>query len=81
MIEEAEDDDDQSEDMERWEEDMMKYGGAKTQTKDNDPYAAPPSYRPAQGIIKMLIDVLNLSLLFSARSICFTNTDGCNESA
>lgn len=55
MIEEAEDDDNQSEDMERWEEEMMKYGGAKAQTKDNDPYAAPPNYRPAQGIIKIIL--------------------------
>lgn len=49
MIEEAEDDGDQSEDMERWEEDMMKFGGAKTQSKDFDPYSPPPNYRPAQG--------------------------------
>ncbi|CEP07979.1 hypothetical protein [Parasitella parasitica] len=48
MIEEAEDDDNQSEDMERWEEDMMKFGGAKTQSKDFDPYSQPPNYRPAQ---------------------------------
>ena len=49
MIEEAEDDDEQSEDMERWEEDMMKFGGAKTQSKGFDPYSPPPNYRPAQG--------------------------------
>lgn len=49
MIEEAEDDNDlQSEDMERWEEDVMKYGGARAQMRDNDPYAPPPNYRPAQ---------------------------------
>ena len=49
LIEEAEDDNDnQSEDMERWEEDMMKFGGAKAQTRDFDPYAPPPNYRPAQ---------------------------------
>lgn len=49
LIEEAEDDNDnQSEDMERWEEDMMKFGGAKTQSRDFDPYAAPANYRPAQ---------------------------------
>lgn len=47
LIEEAEDDN-QSEDMERWEEEMMKFGGAKAQTKDNDPYASPLNYRPAQ---------------------------------
>lgn len=49
MIEEAEQDDDQSEDMERWEEDMMKFGGAKSQSRDFDPYSPPPNYRPAQG--------------------------------
>lgn len=50
MIEEAEgDNDNQSEDMERWEEDMMKFGGAKAQTRDFDPYAPPANYRPAQG--------------------------------
>lgn len=49
MIEEAEDDDDQSEDMERWEEDMMKFGGAKSQSREFDPYSQPPNYRPAQG--------------------------------
>ncbi|CAO3608119.1 unnamed protein product [Mucor hiemalis] len=49
LIEEAEgDNDNQSEDMERWEEDMMKFGGAKAQTKDFDPYAPPANYRPAQ---------------------------------
>ncbi|KAL7316435.1 hypothetical protein PS15m_005525 [Mucor circinelloides] len=48
MIEEAEDDDDQSEDMERWEEDMMKFGGAKAQSREFDPYSQPPNYRPAQ---------------------------------
>ncbi|KAG2202775.1 hypothetical protein INT47_004799 [Mucor saturninus] len=47
LIEEAEDDN-QSEDMERWEEEMMKYGGARAQTKDFDPYAPPLNYRPAQ---------------------------------
>lgn len=55
MIEEAEDDDDQSEDMERWEEDMIKYGGVKAQTKDNDPYAAPPNYRHAQGNASVIL--------------------------
>lgn len=51
LINEAEEDDDQSEDMERWEEDMMKFGGANTRqgTKDFDPYVPPPHYKPAQG--------------------------------
>lgn len=50
LIEEAEDDN-QSEDMERWEEEMMKYGGARAQTKDYDPYAPPLNYKPAQSKI------------------------------
>lgn len=49
LIEEAEEDNDnQSEDMERWEEDMMKFGGAKTQPVHHDPYTPPANYRPAQ---------------------------------
>jgi hypothetical protein len=47
MIEEAEDDDDRSEDMDRWEEDMMKYGGAKATKQEYDPYATPKDYKPA----------------------------------
>ncbi|KAG2202349.1 hypothetical protein INT46_004674 [Mucor plumbeus] len=76
MIEEAEDDDEQSEDMERWEEDMMKFGGAKTQSKGFDPYSPPPNYRPAQvpeaSVLPTLTDVmkaLNLSTSQVAESM------------
>ncbi|KAI7899797.1 nineteen complex-related protein 2-domain-containing protein [Cokeromyces recurvatus] len=48
MIEEAEDDDERSEDLERWEENMMRFGGAKSLPIEHDPFAAPTNYRPAQ---------------------------------
>ncbi|KAI9341603.1 nineteen complex-related protein 2-domain-containing protein [Pilaira anomala] len=49
LIKKAEEDNgNQSEDMERWEEDMMKFGGAKTLPVHHDPYTPPVNYRPAQ---------------------------------
>ncbi|KAI8086841.1 nineteen complex-related protein 2-domain-containing protein [Gilbertella persicaria] len=50
MIEEAEEEDEeeQSEDMARWENDMIKYGGVKTNPTGMDPYSTPANYRPAQ---------------------------------
>lgn len=53
MIEEAqEDDDNRSEDLERWERDLIRHGGVKPQRREEekrDPYAPPPGYRPALG--------------------------------
>lgn len=49
MIQEAEDDDDRSEDMDRWEEDMMKYGGVRSKKGEYDPYTPPADYKQAQG--------------------------------
>ncbi|KAG2237678.1 hypothetical protein INT48_009616 [Thamnidium elegans] len=65
LIEEAEEDNDnQSEDMERWEEDMMKFGGAKTVPIHHDPYTPPHNYRQAQipdaVTLPNLSDIMNL---------------------
>ncbi|KAI8888210.1 GCFC-domain-containing protein [Backusella circina FSU 941] len=63
MIDDAQDDNEGEEDMERWEEDMMKFGGAKTKESKYDPYARPPNYRPAQvpapSSIPTLSDMMN----------------------
>ncbi|CAO3684648.1 hypothetical protein G6F70_009008 [Rhizopus microsporus] len=75
MIDEAEQDEEQSEDIGRWEEDMIKFGGAKTQRKSNDPFAAPLNYRPAQvpesAALPTLADVMS-SLNLAANDMAFS---------
>ncbi|KAF7726524.1 hypothetical protein EC973_008655 [Apophysomyces ossiformis] len=65
LIEEAQDEfDEESEDMERWENDLIKHGGVKAGPKqtERDPYAPPPNYKPAiipeQATLPSLTDVL-----------------------
>ncbi|KAI9259900.1 nineteen complex-related protein 2-domain-containing protein [Sporodiniella umbellata] len=48
MILEAEEDLSDADGMGKWEEDMIKHGGAKTQKQENDPFAVPSNYRPAR---------------------------------
>lgn len=55
MIAEAqedEEDDDQMEDIERWESNLIRHGAVRPQRQQEqqrDPYAPPPGYRPALG--------------------------------
>ncbi|CAO3703096.1 unnamed protein product [Rhizopus stolonifer] len=48
MILEAEQDYSDDDGIGRWEEDMIKHGGAKKQKAEDDPFAVPANYRPAQ---------------------------------
>ncbi|KAI9489329.1 nineteen complex-related protein 2-domain-containing protein [Zychaea mexicana] len=51
MIEEAQDDDEDEQDIERWESELIRHGGVKPQRRkepERDPYAPPPGYRPAE---------------------------------
>ncbi|EIE81292.1 hypothetical protein G6F46_006843 [Rhizopus delemar] len=77
MIEEAEQEDEQSEDMGRWEEDMIKYGGARTQRKENDPFAIPTNYKQAQvpesSVLPTLADVMS-SLSLATNDLTFSTT-------
>ncbi|KAI8981087.1 nineteen complex-related protein 2-domain-containing protein [Pilobolus umbonatus] len=47
IIELVEDDDDISEDMERWKADMIKFGGVRSRSKKENPFDPPPNYKPA----------------------------------
>ncbi|KAG0176184.1 hypothetical protein DFQ28_007617 [Apophysomyces sp. BC1034] len=70
LIEDAQDDiDEESDDMERWENDLIKHGGVRAEPKatERDPYALPSNYQPAaipeQTSLPSLADVLqNLNL-------------------
>ncbi|KAI9258992.1 nineteen complex-related protein 2-domain-containing protein [Phascolomyces articulosus] len=51
MIEEAQEEDEDDQDIERWESELIRHGGVRPQRKEEkekDPYAPPPGYRPAE---------------------------------
>ncbi|KAI7857557.1 nineteen complex-related protein 2-domain-containing protein [Circinella umbellata] len=51
MIEEAQEDEEDEQDIERWENELIRHGGVKPQRREEkarDPYAPPPDYRPAE---------------------------------
>jgi hypothetical protein len=74
MIDDAQDDEGQ-EDIERWEEDMMKFGGAKQDKGKFDPYARPPNYRPAQGNINTKKERrVHIDISYSASLFFHTHT-------
>ena len=52
MIEDAQEDQEDEQDIERWENELIRHGGVRPQRREEkarDPYAPPPDYRPAEG--------------------------------
>ncbi|KAI8331087.1 nineteen complex-related protein 2-domain-containing protein [Choanephora cucurbitarum] len=75
MIEEAEEDDEQLEEMARWENDMIRFGGVKPKQDAFDPYRTPTHYRPAQ-----VPEAAALPTLTEMMRILDTSTAQVNES-
>ena len=54
MIEDAQEDQEDEQDIERWENELIRHGGVRPQRREEkarDPYAPPADYRPAEGKI------------------------------